>query len=81
MSEAGERPSQRVPAAVGKPVGFDVAGGKGCVVLTLEDGAVLHVHPIVLDVTRTDATDERGQPVYSVQAGMAVRLMKPPGEG
>ena len=77
MSEPkSERPP--VPLPQGTRVTFELTSGPGCAVLTLEDGAVLHVHPIVLDVARLPGTTELGEAVYSIQAGFAVRLMQPP---
>lgn len=74
MSEPkSERPSQM---SLAQRVAFEVSSGKGCAVLTLEDGTVLHVHPIVFDVAKLPGTNEQNEPLYSVQAGLAVRLMK-----
>jgi hypothetical protein len=71
-----EPPSGPVPLAAASRVNFEIGTAPGCVVLTLEDGSVLQVHPIVLDVGRLPGTNELGEPLYSVQAGLAVRLMK-----
>jgi hypothetical protein len=80
MSDArSERPLPIV--AGGTRVGFELSSAPGCAVLTLEDGAVLYVHPIVLDVARLPGTNEQGEPLYSVSAGLAIRLMKPPTDG
>lgn len=74
-----ERPIPVLSGGVRVP--FELSSGPGSAVLKLEDGAILHVHPIVLDVSRLPGTNEQGEPLYSVQAGLAVRLMKPPTEG
>ena len=42
--------------------------------LTLDDGAVLRVYPIALEVIRADKVNENGEPVYQVSASLAVRL-------
>jgi hypothetical protein len=74
--ETSERPSQLTP---GTRLSFELSSDRGCVVLTLSDGAVLHVHPIVVDVVKNTQTDERGEPSYTIAGGLAVRVMIPPG--
>ena len=56
------------------PVPFTVSTGNACAVLTLDDGAVLRVYPIALEVIRADKVNENGEPVYQVSASLAVRL-------
>jgi hypothetical protein len=60
----------------GERLTFEISSGNGYVMLTLQDGAILAVHPIVMDVAKTNRVNERGEPVYSVMGGLAVRLMK-----
>lgn len=64
--------------SLGTRVGFEVGSERGCVVLRLSDGAVLHVHPIIVDVIRT-STPEGQEPAYLVAGALAVRLMEQPG--
>ena len=79
MSDAHQEPTQLALAARSR-VSFEVGSAPGVVVLTLDDGAVLHLHPIVLDVSRMPGRNEQGEPLYSVLAGLAVRLMKAPAD-
>ncbi len=69
----------RASQPVGARIAFEVSSERGCVVLTLADGAVLHVHPIIVDVMRT-GIDEAGEASYVIAGGLAIRLMQGPKE-
>ncbi|MCL2724071.1 MAG: hypothetical protein FWD69_06495 [Polyangiaceae bacterium] len=64
-----------MPATTAAASSFELSSGPGYLELKLQDGSVLHVHPIVMDIHKSSKVDEHGKPVYLVTGGLAVRVM------
>jgi len=73
--------SQRKISHEGKEiVGVDVPFSivkDGRVEIEVEDGAILHIHPVVMNVMKTEERTPDGDRVYIVQQIVQINLMTP----